>query len=82
MSPLLYSQKQGYLYYILLICGVNHPFMYNFRWFIKLTSFIFQQSSEEDPDEGVKELVEIVLKKLVCVFVKYTLKWKQYTWLR
>ncbi|XP_046342745.1 calaxin-like [Haliotis cracherodii] len=29
-----------------------------------LKNSLFKQSSEEDPDEGVKELVEIVLKKL------------------
>ena len=28
--------------------------------------FIIQQQTEEDPDEGVKDLVEMTLKKMVC----------------
>ena len=27
---------------------------------------IIQQQTEEDPDEGVKDLVEMTLKKMVC----------------
>ena len=32
-----------------------------------MVQFFFQQPTEEDPDEGVKDLVEIILKKMVCL---------------
>lgn len=35
----------------------------------KICVFSFQQPTEEDPDEGVKELVEIVLKLVVSKFI-------------
>ena len=32
-----------------------------------LKSSLVKQPTEEDPDEGVKELVELSLKKMVCL---------------
>ena len=34
---------------------------------------LVKQPAEEDPDEGIKELVEITLKKMVLYFVIHTL---------
>ena len=31
-----------------------------------LKSSLIKQPTEEDPDEGIKELVELSLKKMVC----------------
>jgi len=30
-----------------------------------------KQTTEEDPDEGIKDLVELALKKMVCYFYNY-----------
>ena len=44
----------------------NNMWIFSFyhRQITKLQIF-FQQPTEEDPDEGVKDLVEIILKKMV-----------------
>lgn len=35
--------------------------------FHMLKNSLIRQLTEEDPDEGIKDLVEIILKKMVCV---------------
>ena len=37
--------------------------------FQMLKSTMVRQSTEEDPDEGTKDLVEIMVKRMVCVCV-------------
>ena len=34
-----------------------------------LKNSLVKQPTEEDPDEGVKELVELSLKKMVCILI-------------
>ena len=36
-----------------------------------LKNCLVKQPAEEDPDEGVKELVEITLKKMVNIFSEF-----------
>ena len=36
---------------------------------------LVKQPAEEDPDEGIKELVEITLKKMVILFLNGTIIW-------
>jgi len=42
-----------------------HLEFFFFIIYIFFIFYIFQQPTEEDPDEGVKDLVEIILKKMV-----------------
>ena len=37
--------------------------------FQMLKSCLVKQPSEEDPDEGIKDIVEITLKKMVIIFL-------------
>jgi len=39
--------------------------------FTCLKKSMVKQTTEEDPDEGIKDLVELALKKMVCNFYSY-----------
>ena len=57
---IIYTNIFSFVYYT-LVFNIRNYFFYHFNVYV----ILFQAPTEEDPDELVKELVEIIMKKLV-----------------